>query len=400
MADTSTGSRAGIDRRQGLALIGGLALAGCTAGSGGAVRGPGSSGAPRGGLAAAASAKGRRFGSAVAWGRPGADRGSFANPAYAALLEGDCDLLVAENEMKWQALRPAADRFAFERFDAILAYSEAQGMVMRGHNLLWHQDKWMPRWLLDHDFGSDPQAEGRRLLVDHITTVCRRYGTRVPSYDVVNEAVRPEDGQLYETPLSRAIGGAEATLDLAFHTARAEAPGAELVYNDYMSWEPGNATHRDGVLRLLEGFRRRGVPVHALGIQSHLVTQSAEGDGGASALEADWRRFLDAVVAMDYRLLITELDVRDNTLPADPVIRDRVVADYTRAYLDVMLSYPQLRDVLAWGMCDRYSWIEGFEARADGARRRPCPYDTEFRPKLMRAAIAASFDAAPALTAA
>ena len=26
---------------------------------------------------------GRRFGSAVAWGPPGADRGSFANPAYA-----------------------------------------------------------------------------------------------------------------------------------------------------------------------------------------------------------------------------------------------------------------------------------------------------------------------------
>nr|WP_245196708.1 endo-1,4-beta-xylanase [Sphingomonas jejuensis] len=350
-------------------------------------------------MAATASARGRRFGSAVAWGRPGADRGSFANPAYAALLKRDCTLLVAENEMKWQALRPAADRYAFDRFDAIMAWSDASGMVMRGHNLLWHQDKWLPRWLFSHSFGTDPAAEGRRLIVDHIDTVCARYGTRIPSYDVVNEAVRPDDGGLYDTPLSRAIGSAEATIDLAFRTARAAAPQAELVYNDYMSWEPGNGAHRDGVLRLLRGFRERDVPVDALGIQSHLVTQSDAADGGAAALTDDWRRFVDAVVAMDYRLLITELDVRDNNLPADPAVRDRVVAGYARAYLDVMLAYPQLRDVLAWGMCDRYSWIEGFEARSDGAPRRPCPYDAQFRAKPLRDAINASLEAAAPLPA-
>jgi endo-1,4-beta-xylanase len=39
-------------------------------------------------------------------------------------------------------------------------------------------------------------------------------------------------------------------------------------------------------------------------------------------------------------------------------------------------------------MCDRYSWIEGFEPRKDGAKRRPCPYDDRFAAKPMRAAIA------------
>ena len=68
------------------------------------------------GLNAAARAKGMRFGSCFAWGPPGADRGSFANPAYAALLERDCGILVPENEMKWQALRPDAKTFNVERF--------------------------------------------------------------------------------------------------------------------------------------------------------------------------------------------------------------------------------------------------------------------------------------------
>jgi len=211
---------------------------------------------------------------------------------------------------------------------------------------------------------------------------------------VVNEAVTPANGVLYDTALSRALGGPETTLDLAFKLAREAAPDAELVYNDYMSWEPGHEQHRAGVLRLLEGFRRRGVPVDALGVQSHIVTQGQDGVAGGHALEGEWRRFLDAVTAMGYRLIVTELDVCDNHLPADPAVRDRAVASFTRAYLDLMLSYPGVRDVLVWGMTDRYSWIEKFEPRKDGQLRRPCPYDRRFAKKPMRDAIAAAFRAA------
>ncbi|WP_010215230.1 endo-1,4-beta-xylanase [Sphingomonas sp. PAMC 26621] len=339
--------------------------------------------------------KGIRFGSAIAWGAPGADRGSFANPAYARLVSSECGSIVSENEMKWQWLRPSPTTFAFERFDAILGWAEREHLAVRGHNLLWHQPKWFPAWLNSYDFGATPKREAERVLTTHIDTVLGRYGKRITSYDVVNEAVRPADGVLYDTSLSRAMGGAEPTLDLAFHTARAAAPGAQLVYNDYMSWEPGNAAHRTGVLKLLEGFRRRGTPVDALGIQSHLVTQGLDTKASVATLERDWRHFLDAVTQMGYRLLLTELDVRDNALPADVTTRDRAVADFTRGYLDVTLSYPAVRDVLSWGLCDRYSWIEGFEPRKDGSRRRPTLYDTQFRAKPMREAVAAAFAAAP-----
>jgi endo-1,4-beta-xylanase len=114
--------------------------------------------------------------------------------------------------------------------------------------------------------------------------------------------VTPADGTLYQTALSRALGGPEATLDLAFHTARATAPRAQLVYNDYMSWEPGNANHRAGVLKLLEGFKKRGVPVDALGVQSHITTQGTDTRASIAALEGEWRRFLDAVTGMGYGL--------------------------------------------------------------------------------------------------
>ena len=349
--------------------------------------------APHGeGLDAVARRSGLRFGSALSARTNGA---SADNPAYAALLRAECGLLVVENEMKWQHLRPAPGAFDFAAFDRIMAWAGEHRMTVRGHNLLWQRRKWMPAWLEKYDFGARPARSASQILIDHITTVTRRYGERIASYDVVNEAVTPETGALEETALSRALGGTEATLDLAFRTAHAEAPHAELVYNDYMSWEPGNAAHRAGVLRLLEGFRRRGVPVHALGVQSHLVTAGPDTGSSARAYERDWRHFLDAVTGMGYRLLITDLDVRDNGLPVDPVARDRGVADYARRYLDVMFDYPQLRDVVAWGMCDRFSWIGPFEPRPDKAARRPCPYDADYRAKPLRTAIAQALAAAP-----
>lgn len=341
------------------------------------------------GLNTIASEKRMRIGSALGWSPPGADSGSFANPRYAALLQRDCGLLVPENQLKWQATRPAPDRFDFTHFDAMLGWAETHRMAMRGHTLLWHKTEYFPRWLVGYDFGATPAREAERLLTTHIETICRRYGARIHSYDVVNETVDEKTGALRETNLSRAFGGTEAMLDHAYRTARAAAPKAQLVYNDYMSWEPGNEAHRNGVLRLLEGFRKRGVPVDALGVQSHIEPFSDAPAGVLAARqEKPWREFLDAVTGMGYQLLITEFDVADQHLPSDLAVRQRQVADYAGVYLDVMFGYPQLRDVLFWGMCDKYSWLNGFKPRKDGLKPTVTAYDGDFRPTPLRDMVA------------
>src|SRR4030095_13394410 len=198
-----------------------------------------------------------------------------------------------------------------------------------------------PKWLVGHDFGPRPAAAAEALLREHVQKVCRRYGTKIYSYDVVNEAVQPETGEIRDTVVSRALGR-EATLDLMFHTARVEAPHAQLVYNDYMSWERNSEdeTHIRGVLKLLEGFRKRGTPVDALGIQSHIrLLKPVSVAEIVRESEGPWRRFVDEVVGMGYKLLITEFDVNDRTAPTDIVARDRLVADYAKAYLGLMVTY-------------------------------------------------------------
>ena len=94
---------------------------------------------------------------------------------------------------------------------------------------------------------------------------------------------------------------------------------------------------------------------------------------------------------MGYQLLITEFDVNDRMAPTAIAARDRMVADYAKAYLETMLSYPQLGDILCWGMVDRYSWLNGFDPRRDHTLKRGTPYDANFRPKPLRQAIAAAF---------
>lgn len=348
------------------------------------------------GLNAAAQAKGMRFGSCFAWSPAGADRGSFANPAYAALLERDCGILVPENEFKWQATRPDAKTFTVERFADMLAYAESKSLPVRGHTLLWHKTQRFPKWLNDYDFGAAPAKEAERILTQHVKTMCKLYGERLYSFDVVNETIDEQTGLQRESSLSRAYGGADAMCDRAFHVARQYAPNAQLVYNDYMSWE-GGEKHRAGVLRLLEGFRKRGVPCDALGLQSHIwvsgdqsVAQQVKGQ------EKGWRDFLDAVTGMGYKIEITELDINDKRLPTDTKARDAKIADYMRAYLDVTLSYRQLRDVLVWGMCDKYGWLNGFSPRADKTYQRATPYDDKFQPKPVYHAIRQAFEAAPA----
>lgn len=375
--------------RRGL-LAGGTALA---------LSGPALAQTPATGLDALARTRGMRFGSAVGWAPPGADAGSFANPAYAAILERDCGVLVPENQLKWQWTRRVEGSYRFEQFDAIVDYAAAHGMALRGHTLFWAPQKWYPDWLVKHDFGSQPAKAAEAMLADHVRTVCRRYGTRIHSYDVVNEAVDPATGGLRDTVVTRAMGGGEAMLDLMFHTAKAEAPHAELVYNDYMSWERGteDETHIKGVLKLLQGFRKRGTPVDTLGVQSHIrLLKDLPVADIVKESEGPWRHFLDEVTAMGFRLAITEFDVNDKKAPTDIAVRDRMVADYARAYLDVMFSYPQLREVLAWGMVDKYSWLTGFDPRADGQMTRGCPYDAGFRAKPLYAAIEGAFREAPA----
>lgn len=329
-----------------------------------------------------AAAKGLCFGTAI-----GAKM--FADPRVRDLIGRECDIIVPENELKMYVTHnDNATDYNFKPADDLLAWATTNRIAMRGHNLFWARDEFTPKWLKDYTFSSKVEAE--KMLRDYIATVTNHYGDRLTSWDVVNETIDPKTGEVRENAFSRVLG--MDALRIAYEATREHLPKTQLVYNDYMSWEAGNETHRKGVLKLLHWFRDNHVPIDALGVQSHI----GNGFDLLGGQVNQWKAFLDEVVSLDLDLLITEFDVDDQTLPTGDIEqRDAIVATVGRIYLDQMLSYRQTKDVLFWGMPDQYNWLQEFTPRTDKLPLRPTPFDTEFKPKPLYDAVAAAFKTAP-----
>ncbi|GAB4141683.1 MAG: endo-1,4-beta-xylanase [Cyanobacteria bacterium J069] len=310
-----------------------------------------------------------------------------SDAAFAAEYLENCAALVPENGLKWRALRPSPEQFDFTKSDWLFNFAETHNLAMRGHALVWHLS--MPGWFKE----TVNRRNAESSLVRHIEAVAGRYAGKVHSWDVVNEAIEIPDGRsdgLRNTPWLEFLG--EDYIDLSFRVAEQADPTALRVYNDY-GLQYDTTSHnakRGAALNLLERMQAKGTPIQAFGIQSHL--RASETRFNAEKL----RRFLRDIASMGLKILITELDVSDQGLPADLEDRDRRVADAYRAYLDVVLDEPAVIAVLTWGLSDRYTWLAEFKPREDGLPVRPLPLDENLERKLAWGAIAQAFDQAPA----
>jgi endo-1,4-beta-xylanase len=316
-----------------------------------------------------------------------------SDPAFVALVLQQAGLVVPENDMKWQFMNrgaPGDDNFG--PADRIVAFAGANGLVLRGHNLLWYHRT--PHWFFEL-----PSRDAKeRAIVAHIRALAGRYRGKIHSWDVVNEPIEPKDGRpdgLRKAVFLEALG--PEYLDLAYRTARAADPQARLVVNEYDIEldAPEQDARRAALIALLQRIRAAGTPVDAVGIQGHLRAV-----GGPPLSVPKLRRFLAEIAAMGLEIEITELDVTDELAPAAIEARDLLVADAYRRFLDAVLDQPAVKMIVTWGLSDRYSWIVRKQThesrwRRDGLPSRPLPFDAALRPKPAAAAIAEAFAWAP-----
>ncbi len=308
-------------------------------------------------------------------------------PELTTLLANQYSVLVPEIEMKWRATHPAPDRYDFTRADALMTFAEAQHLRVRGHNLCWHQ--YNPEWLE----ATATSENAANLLRTHIQTVAGRYKGRIHSWDVVNEAIKPEHHNPHDMQNSiwlKTLG--EDYVDLAFRTAAEADPSALLTYNEYDLERdtPDQQAKRDAVLALLRRMRKKNTPLHALGVQSHLRAHLDESN--------TWRglnEFLKEAEKLNLQIYLTELDVDDSELPADIPERDRLVANLYRDYLQNALRHQSVKAVLTWGFTDPDTWLNRHKPRKDGTPQRPLPFDADLHPKPAFFAVRDSLAAKP-----
>ena len=300
-----------------------------------------------------------------------------------------------------------ANNYNFSEIEPFFNFAQQHNLVFRAHPMIWNQ--YNSPWLVEKfKSPNTTNTEIEGIFTNHISTLGKKYAGKVSSWDVVNEVINVEDGRadgLRDTRVSGFNGDKYPTwlhflgadyIHRAFKLAHAADPNAKLVLNETSltySDSSGNSyweQRRHKLLALLVKLRDKGTPVHALGIQSHLLGRFNNRFDGNK-----FRKFLKDVANLGFEIIISELDVSDAELPKNIQARDRIVAEAYYEYLSVVLDEPAVSTVVNWGLSDRYTWLSDFAPRRDGAPVRPLLRDHQYNRKLAWEAVVKAINEAP-----
>ncbi len=268
---------------------------------------------------------------------------------YEATASAEYNVLTPENQMKWATIEPAQNSFDFSAADQHVAFAQAHGMAVHGHNLAW--GAYNPSWLTN---GSWTAATLTNVLYNHIDNVVGHYKGKIAVWDVVNEPIN--------TPgiWQNVIGS--SYIDLALRRAHTDDPAACLVINEYGDETLGGAG--DAMYSLAQGLVQSGSPLCGIGMQFHVDENGVDYNSFASNMA----RF----AALGLKIYITEMDVR---LPATPSSTD--LSNQALVYqnvLDKCMLQPACAGLQTWGFTDKYSWIPGYFTGMGAA----LPFDSNY----------------------
>jgi endo-1,4-beta-xylanase len=297
-------------------------------------------------------------------------------PAFAALLAANFNSLTPENEMKWANVEPSPGLFSFQAGDALVAFAEQNGMRVRGHTLVWHQ-QFAP-WVA----GLSGEAL-RAAMIRHVSSVVSHWKGKISQWDVVNEAFAdgPGGGLRGDSPFT-ALG--PTFIDDAFRAAHEADPAAQLFYNDYELEDFGTAK-TEAVYQMARRLKAAGVPLGGVGFQMHV-------DPRHWPAAAVIRQTMERFAALGLAVEITEMDVPVGEMKGELAQRLEQQKRLAHDIVAACVAVSACSGVTFWGVTDRYSWLNAPQwARLFGRGPHfPLPFDGEYGAKPMAAGIAAA----------
>ncbi|HYN93965.1 MAG TPA: endo-1,4-beta-xylanase [Pilimelia sp.] len=295
---------------------------------------------------------------------------------HAQLLNRHFSSVTPGNSLKWDATEPAAGSFRFTDADAAVNFAVANGLEIRGHTLIWHQQT--PSWVFA-DAAGNPMtatAANKALLLSriesHVSTVVGRYRGKIKYWDVANEVIDENQADGLRRSRWFEIAGLDF-LRTAFRAARAADPAARLFINDYNTNVPAK---RDKLFNLVSALRAEGVPIDGVGHQMHVNIDWPS----VAETEAMITKFVP--LGVDQQVTEMDISIYTNTgesFPTPP--RDRLIKQGYR-YRDLMGVFKRHADAISsvtlWGLADDDTWLDSFPvARKDA----PLLFDTELQAK-------------------
>lgn len=289
---------------------------------------------------------------------------------YDAILKNEFSSISAEYEMKMNPISISSGVYNWTAADKIVAYGNANGINVHGHALVWHLA--VPDWLTNFS-GTD--AEFAAEVKKYITDVVTHYAGKVKSWDVVNEAVDDNSGNLRNTIFLQRMG--PNYIKDCFKWARDAANAAGdtnllLFYNDYAT--STNIPKQNKMFSIVDDLKTSNL-IDGVGYQMHNTYLSPT----KTQIETDINR----AVAKGLKIHISELDIQVN--PANDITtftNERRLAQKEK-YKEIVKIYNALPAankyaLTVWGMKDNESWIPFNTDLNHPGNDWPLLYDSNF----------------------
>ncbi len=258
----------------------------------------------------------------------------------------------------------------------VMEYAKRNGMAVRFHVLVWHNQT--PRWFFTEGWSDAPDAPFvdretmiRRMensITDEMTYVNATWPGLVYAWDVVNEAIEPdhEAPNMFRTKSCWYQILGEDFVPLAFRCARKyQAPGQKLYYNDFNVAMPNKV---EWVYRLAKQLHEEGL-IDGMGFQTHIGLDYPD--------FADYEKAVRAYAALGLTIQSTEMDIR---VPGDDPASQMKLAVRYRDYFATMRRLRRegcdIDSITLWGLSDDSSWLMGWNGPT-----YPLFFDGMLRPK-------------------
>lgn len=246
----------------------------------------------------------------------------------------------------WAGFEPVPGQPETMRLLRTARWYRDHGCSIKGHPLCWHT--LAPGWLSQRT-----NAEAKALLLQRIGREARDFAGLLDAWDVVNEGVIMPSFDKYDnaiTRLCREHGAVDLIRD-SFAAAKAADPSARLVLNDFDT-SPAYAM-------LIERCLDAGVPIDAIGIQSHMH----QGYWGVEETERVLERFARFGLPLQFTettLVSGDLmpshfvdlnDYRVNDWPSTPEGEQRQ-AEETILHYRTLIEHPSVSAITWWDLVD------------------------------------------------
>ncbi len=310
--------------------------------------------------------------------------------AHAQLLTKHFSSIVSGNDMKWISVENTKGSFTYTAADNQVGFAQCNGMLVRGHNLVWASGAQTPSYA----FGDGTNSPANQAVVvaniqEHIQNEVTHFGSKVYVWDVVNEPLDPTQPDcLQHGPFYQVLG--KSYIDIALQAARQYAPaGTKLFINDYSTADPNRLAC---LISVVEDLRNRGIPIDGVGHEMHnsinypstAAMVNAVNTVGSSIPNLDQQitEMDESVYSTSQVANPTACAASDYNVTNGGVVPPFILAEQGWLFAQYFNALRQLKGKLSaitlWGMADDDTWLSTFPCTH---LDEPLPFDSGLQAK-------------------